>query len=447
MRKNNVWLLAVLMIPVLAVAQGNRLPASADFSLEVLLREARERNPDIQAAEQAWRAAEAGAPQAGSLPDPQVRYTLFGRSIETRLGPQRNKFSLTQTIPFFGKLPLKERIAAAEARVSLSRYRGVVADVMLEVKDRFFTLLWLDRTTGLLEKEADVIDGLIRVATVKYQAGKASQQDVLKAQLELTRLQDRLLGLLQSRRSAASQLNALLNRPPETEVPPLEFGGGLPAEDGREGFRAAALANRPEIAQFEYMVSRDRRRLDLAEKNYYPDFQVMVEYVDIGVGTTPDPRDGRDAWMASVGMNIPLWRKKLRAGKAEAQTRLRASEKSLAALQRKTEALVHELHDEMATAEEQLALYADVLLPQAEQTLKASEAGYLAGKVDFLTLLESQRMILTIRMGMERIFSEIWKTNARLERLTGLDLDAGMEGQNTRIRERADNGGFDAEKY
>ena len=442
MKKISVFL-AVLII-VTGGAAGREAPAPEEgfLSLDPLLLEARQNNPDIQAAFQAWQAAVSRAPQASALPDPMLRYTLFGQSIETRLGPQRYKFSLAQTVPFFGKLPLKARIADSESRVMESRYRGVMDDVLLGVKEKFFTLLWLDGTLNRLEEEKDVLGHLIRVATAGYEAGKAGQQDILKAQLELTRIQDRLLEMRQSRRAAAAQLNALLYRPSDQEIPSLEFAGELPDLGDREGLKAEARANRPEIALVEHVISRDRHRLDLANKNFYPDFQVMVEYVDISAGTSMDLRAGRDAWMASVGVTIPLWRGKLKAGRAEAETMLRSSRNTLAGVERRTEARVHELYDEIETAREQYGLYKKVLLPQAEQTLKASEAGYRAGRVDFLTLLESQRMILTIRTGIARIYSEVWKGAARLERLIGRNLESiSMEKRPLLASEEPDRDG------
>jgi cobalt-zinc-cadmium efflux system outer membrane protein len=446
MKKVIVCLIVLWMTASGATGFGIDSQKPEEIGLGSILREARDRNPDIQAALESWRAAEEKIPQARAFPDPMLRYTLFGQSIETRLGPQRNKFSLAQTIPFFGKLPLQGKIASAQSQMSGSRYRSVVADVMLGVKSLYFNLLRLDRTIALLEKEMDVIDILIRTSTAEYEAGKVGQPDVLRAHLELTRLEDRMIGLRRSRRAAASQLNALLNRPPDTGIPPIKFGHNVPGLGDREELLAMALSNRPEISLNENLILMDRQKLDLSKKNFYPDFQVMVEYVDIGAGTTMDGRDGRDAWMASVGVTIPLWRRKLKAGRAEARTQLRSSERKLEGIQLKTEALVLELYDEISTAREQLGLYEDVLLPQAEQTLKASDTAYRTGQVDFLTLLESQRMILTIRMGMEKIFSDIWISFSRLERLMGHDLDPEEMGVDPFAQGSPDNGGSDDDK-
>jgi outer membrane protein TolC len=148
----------------------------------------------------------------------------------------------------------------------------------------------------------------------------------------------------------------------------------------------------------------------------------MLDYIDIGAGTTDHTEDGRNAWMASVGVEIPLWRKKLRAAEAEAFIRIKASEHLYENLANETLSRIQALYFEMETAKEQIDLYKNTLLPQAEQALKASEIGYLAGKVDFLNLLDSERMILMIKNGYFKVFSEYGKSLAKLGRLVGKDL-------------------------
>ncbi|UCE22876.1 MAG: TolC family protein, partial [Candidatus Aminicenantes bacterium] len=163
-----------------------------------------------------------------------------------------------------------------------------------------------------------------------------------------------------------------------------------------------------------------------------PDFRIMFDYIDIGGGTTTSPEDGRKARMSSIGNNIPLWRKKLRAAKAEEATKIKASESLYRNIENETFSRINELFFEVRTVEEQIKLYQYSLLPQAEQSFKASEIGYLAGKVDFLNLLESERMILMIKIGYHKSLSNLSKSLARLERIVGKDLFAGSEGENVR---------------
>ena len=428
------------------------LSVSAAFSQEVtekkavlseMIQMALSQNPQIKAAEQEWQASLEGIPQAKALPDPMLSYSYFGQSVETRLGPQRNKISVAQRFPFFGKLSLKAEMARSQAWMLESQYRAVKADVELKVKQAFFSLYWLDRSLSISREEKEVIQRLARVAQKKYETGQASQQDVLKAQLEISRVMDRILTLEQGRKAVVTELNSLLNKPAETPIGAVEEIDAPEFRFELEELYEWAKETRPELRKVQYLIQRNEKGLKLAKKNYLPDFQVMVDYIDIGGGTTASPEDGRNAWMASVGINIPIWRKKLRAGEAEEAAKLKASESLYKNIENETLSRVNELFYELKTAEEQIKLYKFSLLPQAEQSFKASEIGYTAGKVDFLNLLESERMVLMIKNGYYKAVSDWNKSVARLERVVGRNIlslsDTEEERQETHFSDGLDD--------
>jgi len=396
-------------------------------ALPELIEEALSQNPQIKAARNEWEASLQVIPQAKSLPDPMLSYSYFGQSVETRIGPQRNKFSLSQKFPFFGKLSLKGEIARKGASVLEEQYMAVKLNIVLKVKKAFFSLFWLDSAIRISQEEKEVLERLTKIAEKKYETGEANQQDVLKAQLEISKVQDKILILNQRRRAIAAELNALLNRRPDSfigeveefEVPELRFELEKLYEWARE--------MRPELRKAKHFIEKNEESLKLAKKNYFPDFRLMFDYIDIGGGTTTNIKDGRNSWMASVGINIPIWRKKLRASEAEAATKLKASQDSYENVQNETLSRVNELFFEVETASEQVNLYKYSLLPQAEQSLKASEVGYLTGKVDFLNLLDAERMVLLIRIGYFKTIADLGKSLAQLERVVGKDLSSEYE--------------------
>ncbi|MCK4556607.1 MAG: TolC family protein, partial [Candidatus Aminicenantes bacterium] len=175
-------------------------------------------NPHIQAAEKEWQAALEGIPQAKSLPDPMLSYSHFGQSIETRLGPQRDKISVSQKFPFFGKQSIRGEVARSQAWILEAQYRAVQADVVLKVKQAYFSLYWFDRALQISQEEKEVLQRLTKVAQKKYETGQATQQDVLKAQLEISKVLDKILSLKQRRKAVEAKLNALLNRPADAPV-------------------------------------------------------------------------------------------------------------------------------------------------------------------------------------------------------------------------------------
>ena len=396
-------------------------------ALPELIEEALSQNPQIKAARNEWEASLQVIPQAKSLPDPMLSYSYFGQSVETRIGPQRNKFSLSQKFPFFGKLSLKGEIARKGASVLEEQYMAVKLNIVLKVKKAFFSLFWLDSAIRISQEEKEVLERLAKIAGMKYETGKASQQDVLKAQLEISKVQDKLLILKQRRRAITAGLNALLNHRPDSFIGEVEKFEIPELKVELEKLYELAREMRPEMRKVRHFIEKNEESLKLAKKNYFPDFKLMVDYIDIGAGTTTNVEDGRNSWMASVGINIPIWRKKLRASVAEAATKLKASQDSYNNIENVTLSQVNEFFFEVKTAQEQVELYRYSLLPQAEQTFKASEIGYLTGKVDFLDLLDSERMVLLVKIGYFKTIADLGKSLARLERVIGKDLTE-MEG-------------------
>lgn len=423
---------ALYIILIAVLLSGSNLSFSQEkhrkeVILSEILEEALEENPLVKAAYNEWQATLEKIPQAKSLPDPMIGYSLFGQSVETRLGPQQNKLSLSQKIPFFGKLSLKGKIAEKGASILEEQYNRVKADVIFKVKESFYSLYWFDEVIRISQEEREVLKHLSRIAQIKYETGKANQQDVLKAQLEMSKVEDKILSLKQGRKAVATKLNSLLNRSQDSLFGEVEEPKASPFEIEIEKLYQLAQGRRPELKKAQNLIEKDKESLKLAKKNYYPDFKIMFDYIDIGGGTTAHPKDGRNAWMGSIGINIPIWRNKLHAAEAEAALQLKASQEKYNDIRNETLSSVNELYHEVKTDEEQINLYKYSLLPQAEQAFKASEVGYLAGKVDFLNLLDSERMVLLIKTGYHKSISDFGKSLARLERVVGKDLIMGGE--------------------
>ena len=415
----------ILMGLVLAAGLEARDPAarpqdgSSPVRLEALVEEALAGSPSLRAAEKMWRAALEDVPQARALPDPMLSFGHFFRSIETRLGPQRNKLSVSQRLPFFGKLSLKGRIAAEQAAVLEARFAQMRRDVILHVTEAYYALFWFDEAIRVTGQERTVLERLVEAARRKYAAGAAGQQDALKAQLEITRLADRILSLRQGRLAAASRLNALLNRQDGGTFERIEVPAAAPLDVGLEQLQAWAAEASPELDTADRIISANDLQLELARKSRWPDLNLMLDYFEIGAGSAAVPEAGRNAWMASVGINIPLWRGKLRAAEAEAAIRLEASRDTRRGVQNDTAARVSELYHEVKMYEDQLTLYETSLIPQATQTLRAGELGYVSGQGDFLSILDAERLLVQLRTALAKLKSDRGKSLARLERAVG----------------------------
>lgn len=428
MRKR-LMVLSVLLVLQMFVLAFSQDRIEEKTVLEDVIQEALQENLQIKTAWKEWQAALEKVPQAKALPDPILSYSHFGSSLETRLGPQRNKISLSQKLPFFGKLAYMAEVARSHAAGLEADYEAVKADIVLNVKEIFFSLYWYDSALRISHEEKELLWRLAQTAQKKYETGQANQQDILKAQLEASKVQGKILSLEQGRKAAAAELNALLNRNPDALVKKVE-GVEIPSFSLElDELYYRAKEGRPELKKVQHLIEKNEKSLKLAKKNFLPDFHLMFDYIDIGGGTTNLPEDGRNAWMGSVGLNIPLWRKKLRAAEAEQSIKIKASEDLYRNVTNETLSRVNKLYHEVKMLEEQIKLYTYSLLPQAEQSFKASEAGYLTGKVDFLNLLESERMVLIVKTGYHKSVSELRKSLAQLERIVGMELFNGKELQ------------------
>lgn len=416
-----VFLLSGILLvfsPIVPQHNNNNSPLTLHSAIDLALKS----NPRIRAAELVWRSQLETIPQERALPDPQLSFALFGQSIETRLGPQISRFSLSQKFPFFGKLKTKEKIAESHASALQEQFIKMKEDVVLQVKEAFFTLSWYTESIRITRQEKEVLETLARTAVKHYETGRGSQQDILKVQLEISRSINKLLQLKQGKNAATAKLNSLLNLSPENKLDPVLFGQSPPLDVGLPELYIWAEKERPELKIAERVMQKNEIQLTLAKKNYYPDFNLKFDYIMIGGGSTLHTRDGQNAWIGSIGINIPLWRKKLHAGKAQAQVRLNASRANYHSIRNNTKAMINELYLEIKTLEEQAGLFRKTLLPQAEQSVKASEIGYIAGKVDFLNVLDSERTILQLKTGYQKLITDREKSIARLERIVGRAL-------------------------
>lgn len=379
-------------------------------------------NPELRASEARWLAAEERPAQARSLEDPQLGYGFFARSVETRVGPQEHQIGLAQKFPFFGKLRLRGEAAAGEAARARADYDGKRVEIVARVKSVYYELHMAHKAIEITQENQEILRRFARIVTSKYAAGKVPQQDVLKAQLELSDLANELLTLWQRKDTAEAALNVLLDRPPDAPLGrPPDFTIPPFTRTARE-LRETALARSPVLRGAEADVGTAGARLALARREYYPDFVVGLDYIVVGGGTTPASEDGKDAVVLRGGVTLPIWRGRLLAAEREAVQALEAARASRDAA---TSRVLFEVSDGLTrvrTAAETVKLYETTLVPQAEQSLKAATIAYEADRADFLNLLDSQRALLDFRLGYHRALVDFQQRLAELERAVGSDL-------------------------
>src|SRR4030043_373986 len=241
-------------------------------TIEELIQEALQNNPYIQVALNEWKAAEYKVRSVKGLPDPMVKYGHFGESVETRVGPQENVFGASQKIPFPGKLGLKGKSQGKHAEMLKERYEAAKREVIKNVKFVYYDIFWVDKAIQTTEGEKAILESLEKVVQRRYESNVTPQQDVIKAQVELSRLIDKLLLLRQNRKSLVAKLNSILNRVRDSELGSITNAKLSSFEYEISQLREIAKGTRQELIAANLNIERAEYEKSLARMEYLPDF-------------------------------------------------------------------------------------------------------------------------------------------------------------------------------
>ncbi|MFQ5528273.1 MAG: TolC family protein [Thermoanaerobaculia bacterium] len=411
-------------------APADRILATiSDVTLRALIADVLARNPEIAATKARAESIEQRAPQVRALPDPVAGVTAFVLTPETRVGSQEASAGIAQKFPWFGKLKLKERaalFAAAAARADVETLR---LKLVTEVRRLYYELGFLDALDEVIRTDRATLSHYEELAEARYRSGVGHQQPVIKIQAEITKASTKLLKVADRRAVIVASLNALRDYPQMTAISKTELPTLPEIVTDLERLRAQALASRPEIAMSDAQIARSTALVDLAGKSYKPDVTAGIFYTAVGSRDdpagrlNPPPDNGDDIFGISAGINLPIWRKKLDAGVEEAVKTELAAQESKRSVVAKIDSSLGELPPRIDLTWQQLRLFEDVLVVQAEQSLLSAEAGYSAGSQDALDLLDAERVLLDVRTGTERNRADYAIALAQLEGSVGGSLN------------------------
>lgn len=408
-------------------SQTNQFVSSPRVAkLDTLLQIALEQNLTIKAAEKRYRSISAVPAQVSALPDPVFAYGRWIQAVETRVGPQENVFSLGQGIPFPGKLGLRGKIAGQDAKAAFFQFEAVRRDVVYKVKIAYANLYRIDQSLRFLDDYQAALRDFAKVAATKYATGQGIQAQVLKADVEVSTISTRLLEFERMRTSMVARLNALLNRSADT---PIGRAGQVDATSlqlDEQQLVQYAYSRRQELLANQEMITKTEFARKLAKKNYWPDFKIQALYV-----TIPQvdylPESGKDPFSLTLGMNIPIWLGKRKAAVTQAEEAQGAEMMKYADLQKSIEAEINDILFQIQTTKETLELYERGLITQAESSLQSATAAYKTGRLDFLNLLDAERMLLQINLAHIREQANYARQLAALERAVGGKLPVSSE--------------------
>ena len=376
------------------------------------VRYAEQHNPKLKQALAHYKAALAKVAPASAWVDPRLTYGYFARPVETRTGPQEMRFSAAQTFPWKGKLDLKGRIAQQEAEVAGKRYEAVRRSLIFEVKAAYYDCYFLERAIAVTEGNLRLLAHLEEVGRTRYRGGTGEHAPVLKAQVELGRLEDQLRSLRQQRRPAAARLNAVLGR---AATAPIAVSDSLPMaalDLDEEVLKERLQAANPMLQMRHTQVQMQSLGVELAGKQFYPDLTVSLDYIHIG-------DRGANPLMAMATINLPLWHSSYEAGQRAAKLSHQAAVQGVADEENRLVADLELALYKQRDAQSRSALYRDSLLPKAEQALNVTQRAFAADRSDFLAVIDAQRTLLEFQLAYERARTDQALHWAEIEKLVG----------------------------
>lgn len=393
--------------------------------LEEYLRYAGLNNPGLEAAFQRFLAATERLPQVSALPDPRLTFGAYLQEVETSAGPMSSKVGISQTLPWFGRLQDQEDAAARDANAAWRRYQAEKLDLFERVTAAVYELRYLHQAIRITEENLELLRQFEQVALARFRVDAADHPDVIRIQVELGALEDRLAQLNQLRDPYTSRLNAALNRPVNAALPwPVELPAELYAGTAEELF-VLVRDNNPRLLALAEEVERERELAEVARKQGLPDLTVGLDYTFVS-DAAPNPgfsESGDDPVLLSFSVNLPLERRKYAAAVREAVARRLSIASARAEQTNRLGADLRQASFEHVDAERRVELYANTLIPKATESMQASLAGFRTGGSDFLDLLDTERTLLEFQLALERAVADRAVSLAKLERLTGTDLD------------------------
>ena len=388
--------------------------------LDECLRFAALHNPELRASYDAWIAAVERIPQARSLPNPQISYGYYFESVETFSGPQRQRLRGSQMFPWLEKLALRGDVAARAARAAEERFIARKLALFEEVTHAYAEFYHLARAIEVTAQSVALLQDWEALIRARYRVAAGTYPDLLNAQVELGKLDDRRRSLEDLRAPTRARLNRALGRPVTGEILPprkLPEAAPIPAE-------AEALADlrrdNPELASLAATVAENEQRVALAERDYLPDITLGVEWIDTDARAGQDiPDNGKDPVVGIIAMDLPVWWQKYSAGVREARANRRSAE-------RRRDDMERDLAGEMVLAlyrlrdaDRKIDLFGNALLPKAKDALAATSAAYEASRASFVDLLEAQRRFLEFGLSFERARADRLQSWASVQRLIG----------------------------
>jgi len=381
-------------------------------------------NPEVKTSDARWQMFRARISQVKALEDPMLMLKIQNGMVKDpfnfKMDPMTQKvIGISQQLPFWGKRDLKAEVASKEAE----SYKWQVEERKLELRrmvvETYYQLYFTDRSREILDRNIAILDVFITLAETKYAVGQGAQQDIFKAQVERSKMLDMGITLDQQRKSLEANLNALLYRPTDTPVGRIPDFAIKPMTLSGAELRAMALESRPLLKSLNAQIEKGNAGQKLAQKEFYPDFNVSFEYMQ---RDRFEMSTGDDMYSLGVTFNLPVQRERRHAMVAESSSEITMATEELNSAKNSIDSGISDLLAQMERRKKLVELYRTGIIPQAEQSLESASIGYRVNKVDFLTLQDNRITLFNYERELYDSMADYQMKLAQLEALVGKSL-------------------------
>lgn len=403
--------------------EGSTVPAPPTSRvLATLVAELEQRNPELAATRREVDMRIAGIAPAGAPPDPTVTAGYMSGFLRPPFFPSSatpgafRQFGVSQELPYPGKLALRANVARTEADAARWNVEDTRVRLIADLKMAYVDYVLTDRTLAIIERSRITLNQFREIAEARYSVGKASQQDVFNAQLQLSILTERGTGLIRRKQTLQAEINRLVYRPSSAPIPIDQVIEARPVTESVETLQAQANERYPALKRNEADINRGQQALALAKRERLPDFAVNVTTQKF-VGDMP--------WMYGVDVmvKVPIfWQRKQQPMVAQAAASLEVAARLRESTQSEAAARVAQNVAAMTSSGHLMALYSDSVLPQARLALESSLSAYQVGTVDFLTVLMNFNAVLNYEIGYQEQQAQYHQALAALEPLVGIEF-------------------------
>ncbi len=410
-------LIFYLLIPISIFAQ------TADDSLNALVKEALQNNPQLKAARSQTLAEQTKIKQVTAWEPPQVGISFYQTPIQSFPNPIKNgmetDYYIQQMFPFPGKLSNMGKSAENNAEMYDQQYNELERSIINELKSTYYELFYVQKKIKINKENQILLQQLVNITAKQYEVGTGQQADMLRAQTELSTLINDGVNLEKEKRNVETMLNTILSRPADGTFPQISAIEDTIPDWNYSQLSSLASENRPELKAMHYNIKMNEAELAASKLEYYPDFMVQLMYKNM-TGTT------NDFWSTMVGVNIPLafWSKDKFTGKVEEnKINISTAEEQLNASKNMVAGQVQNALIRIQSNKNLIDLYKNTVIPQAQQTLQSTLSAYQTGKTEFLMIIDAYKVVLMAKQDYYMSQMNYMQSQALLEQAVGLNIN------------------------